>query len=62
MAEQTYLLKHLPGLFAKGGEAVTCKITYHLALLLFLALFISLFTHSCCLLNQISYLPSDPVF
>ena len=62
MAEQTYFLKHLPRLFAEGGEAPTCKRTDRPALLLFLAHLVSLFTHSCCLLNQISSLLSDPVF
>lgn len=53
MAEQTYLLSNLPGLFAVGGEAVTCVITHCLALLLILAHLIPLFAHSYCLLSQI---------
>ena len=44
MAEQTYFLKHLPGLFAEGGEALSCKRTDRPALLLFLAHLISLST------------------
>ena len=56
-AEQTYLLSNLPGLFAGGGEAVTCVITHRLAPLLILAHLIPLFAHSLLLPSQ-----SDLVF
>lgn len=45
-----------PWLSAAGREAVTGMITYHLALLLILSYPLSLFSHPCCLLSQISSL------